>query len=143
MANAIRKISVREGYDPADYGLVAFGGAGGQHACALARILDINKIFIHRFAGILSAYGMGLADVVLEKQEPASFMLNSDSVNDATGRLDMLSDSAVREMKRRGYARIEVKRYLHLRYQGTDTALMIQEPVNGDYTNELRTVHSR
>lgn len=143
MARPIREISVARGFDLKEHVLACFGGAGGQHACALARILDINKIFIHRFAGILSAYGMGLADVVLEKQEPASFMLNSDSVNDATGRLDMLSDSAVREMKRRGYARIEVKRYLHLRYQGTDTALMVQEPVNGDYTNELRTVHSR
>jgi 5-oxoprolinase (ATP-hydrolysing) len=63
MARAIRKISVAKGYNPADYVLVTFGGAGGQHACALARALGFRQVLIHPLAGLLSAYGIGLADV--------------------------------------------------------------------------------
>ena len=63
MANAIKKISVQRGYDVTDYALQCFGGAGGQHACAIADVLGMNVVLVHPFAGVLSAYGMGLADV--------------------------------------------------------------------------------
>ena len=75
MVRPIREISVMRGYDVKEHALACFGGAGGQHACAIARELGISKIYIHRFAGILSAYGMGLADIVVEKQEPSAFVL--------------------------------------------------------------------
>ncbi len=63
MANAIKKISVARGYDVRRYALVTFGGAGGQHACAVADALGMDRVLIHRFAGVLSAYGMGLAEL--------------------------------------------------------------------------------
>ena len=75
MVRPIREISVMRGFDTKEHVLACFGGAGGQHACAIARELGISRIFIHRFAGILSAYGMGLADVVSEQQEPAAAVL--------------------------------------------------------------------
>ena len=68
MANAIKKISVQKGYDISDYALSCFGGAGGQHACAVADLLGIKKVIIHPFAGVLSAYGMGLAEVTSNHQ---------------------------------------------------------------------------
>ena len=75
MVRPIREISVMRGFDIKEHALACFGGAGGQHACAIARDLGISKIFIHRFSGILSAYGMGLADIVVEKQEPSALVL--------------------------------------------------------------------
>lgn len=72
MARPIRSLTQARGFDPRNHVLSTFGGAGGQHACAIARILGINNIFIHKQCGILSAYGMGLADVVQEKEEPAN-----------------------------------------------------------------------
>ena len=75
MVRPIREISVMRGYDIKEHVLACFGGAGGQHACEIARELGISKVHIHRFAGILSAYGMGLADIVVEKQEPSAFVL--------------------------------------------------------------------
>ena len=80
MARPIREISVARGHDIRKHKLACFGGAGGQHACAIARSLGVSKIFIHRFAGILSAYGLGLADVVEEIQEPASGVLNKNII---------------------------------------------------------------
>ncbi|KMP11656.1 5-oxoprolinase [Candidatus Nitromaritima sp. SCGC AAA799-C22] len=143
MARPIREVSVARGFDLKEHVLACFGGAGGQHACALARALQIDKIFIHRFAGILSAYGMGLADVVRETQEPASAVLGPGSMDALALRLDKLSDPAIREMKSTGYARIEVRRFLNLRYEGTDTALMILEPANKDFATEFRQAHQR
>ena len=79
MVRPIREISVMRGFDIKEHALACFGGAGGQHACAIARELGISKIFIHRFAGILSAYGMGLADIVVEIQEPSVLVLAESS----------------------------------------------------------------
>ena len=80
MARPIREISVARGYDLKDHVLACFGGAGAQHATAIARMLGIPQVFIHRFAGILSAYGLGLANVVVEKQQPASDILQPGSL---------------------------------------------------------------
>ncbi len=69
MANAIKKISVQRGYDVTEYALNCFGGAGGQHACAVADALGMKKVLVHPFSGILSAYGMGLAQVRASRQQ--------------------------------------------------------------------------
>ena len=68
------------GYDTTSHVLACFGGAGGQHACAIARSLGIHKVFKHKFSGILSAYGMGLADVVQEEQEACSCQFVAESM---------------------------------------------------------------
>ena len=133
MVRPIREISVMRGFDIKEHVLACFGGAGGQHACSIARELGLSKIFIHRFSGILSAYGMGLADIVVEKQEPAALVLTEDKKDNGLKNLlinlENLAADAKTELLDQGYKteQIEIKRYLNLRYQGTDTALMIPE----------------
>jgi 5-oxoprolinase (ATP-hydrolysing) len=144
MARPIREISVARGHDIKEHVLACFGGAGGQHACALARALGISKIFIHRFAGILSAYGLGLADVVVEKQEPAAEVLDPASLPDLLKRLDALEKQVVENLNRQGnFQKVEIKRYLNLRYQGTDTSLMILEFPGCDLKKEFVHAHKR
>jgi len=133
MVRPIREISVMRGFDIKEHALACFGGAGGQHACAIARELGISKIFIHRFAGILSAYGMGLADIVVEIQEPSVLVLAESSQDKSLKillkKLDKLAENARTDLVEQGYKpeQIEIKRYLNLRYQGTDTSLMVPE----------------
>ena len=76
MANAIKHISVQRGYDVTEYTLCCFGGAGGQHACLVADALGMTRVFIHPLAGVLSAYGMGLADVRALKQQAVEARLS-------------------------------------------------------------------
>jgi 5-oxoprolinase (ATP-hydrolysing) len=138
MVRPIREISVMRGFDSKDHILAVFGGAGPQHACAIARALGIGEIFIHRFAGILSAYGMGLADVVVERQKPhagpLAGPLKGGPGDPVTAGLQELTHDATAALKAQGFAeaQIAVEHYLNLRYQGTDTALMIQRPAGGD-----------
>ncbi len=146
MVRPIREISVMRGYDSKEHALACFGGAGGQHACAIARELGISKIFIHRFAGILSAYGMGLADVVVEKQEPSASIYQNDSFQEVEmPRLGALAQAAVKELQDQGYPReqIRLRRYLNLRYQGTDTARMTEQPQDNDFEGVFRQSYLR
>ncbi len=135
MVRPIREISVMRGFDTKEHVLACFGGAAGQHACAIARELGISCIFIHRFAGILSAYGMGLANIVEERQEPAALVYGSDTESTLSARLDSLTTEATNALLQQGYpqSQIETKRFLNLRYHGTDTALMIPEPESVTY----------
>lgn len=143
MVRSIREISVARGYDIREHVLACFGGAGGQHACAIARGLGIRKIVIHRFAGVLSAYGLGLADVVVEKQEPASQVFREETLPLLLGRLEALTQKAVEEIKRQGDYQLEIRRYLNMRYRGSDTAAMVLEPPNGDFEREFIRAHKR
>lgn len=144
MARPIREISVARGHDIKEHVLACFGGAGGQHACALARALGITKIFVHRFSGILSAYGLGLADVVVEKQEPASQVFSLNSVFGLLQRLDALQEQAVENLNRQGnFLQVEIKRYLNMRYQGTDSAMMVLEVPGDDFGEAFVQTHKR
>ncbi|MBF0279674.1 MAG: hydantoinase B/oxoprolinase family protein [SAR324 cluster bacterium] len=146
MVRPIREISVMRGYDIKEHVLACFGGAGGQHACAIARELGISKIFIHRFAGVLSAYGMGLADVVVEKQEPSAKEYRYESYQQhEKKRIEFLSGKAVAALVAEGYdaEQIELQCYLNLRYQGTDTAMMIQQPDDDDFERVFRESYRR
>ena len=145
MVRAIREISVMRGYDIKAHILATFGGAGPQHACAIARALGIRKIFIHRFSGILSAYGMGLADVVAERQQPSAAVYGPNTLPDLNQQLADLQQAAEAELARQGFAadRIESTRYLNLRYQGTDTAIMVAEPPDQDFVAAFRAVYLR
>ncbi|WP_323798204.1 hydantoinase B/oxoprolinase family protein [Nisaea sp.] len=125
MANAIKKISVQRGYDVTKYTLQCFGGAGGQHACAVADALGMQTVFVHPFAGVLSAYGMGLAEIraLRERQFDAPI----SSVAAAEVALKEAADEAVAEVERQGVARmaIRVERRAHLRYRGSHQALEV------------------
>ncbi len=127
MANAIKKISVQRGYDVSEYTLCCFGGAGGQHACLVADSLAMKTVLIHPHAGVLSAYGMGLADTVVDRQRAVEAELTEGLVGDLTRQLDQLQQQGVSEMRRQGEEGNHlVYRYLlHVRYQGSDTALIV------------------
>ncbi|XP_055890721.1 5-oxoprolinase-like [Biomphalaria glabrata] len=126
MCRPIRALTQAKGYDTSRHVLACFGGAGGQHACAIARSLGMKEVFIHRYAGILSAYGMALADVVYEAQEPAALIYASENFQKLDERIASLEKKCFEELEGQGFQReqIETHPYLHLRYEGTDCALM-------------------
>jgi 5-oxoprolinase (ATP-hydrolysing) len=134
MANAIKRISVARGYDVTRYTLQCFGGAGGQHACAVADALGMSAVFVHPLAGVLSAYGMGLADQIAMREASLEVMLDADGLAAAAARLEPLEAAARDELVAQGVAPavIEARRTLHLRYQGTDTALAVPCPALHD-----------
>ncbi|QTA91011.1 hydantoinase B/oxoprolinase family protein [Desulfonema magnum] len=145
MVRPIREISVMRGFNIKEHVLATFGGAGPQHACAIARALGISKIFIHRFSGILSAYGMGLADVVIEKQKPSAAVYSASAHPDLLAELTTLCETAEAELIARGFPpeRIESQRFLNLRYQGTDTAMMIPYPRDGNFAEAFGAAYRR
>ena len=126
MANAIKKISVARGYDVTRYTLQCFGGAGGQHACLVADALGMSKVFAHPLAGVLSAYGMGLADQNVIREAAIEQDLAS-SLESVTHQLNALADEAEAELRRQGVtdSEVQVHRRVHVRYQGTDSALVV------------------
>lgn len=127
MAQAVKKISISRGYDVKDYVLTCFGGAGGQHACLVADRLGIKKVFLHQFSGVLSAYGMGLADIRSQRQMAYEKQLNREVVNDIEESLLELQQTTSAELVDQGVSQDEQQhnRTLLLRYEGTDTALQV------------------
>jgi len=127
MANAIKRISVARGYDVTQYTLQCFGGAGGQHACLVADALGMGRVFVHPLAGVLSAYGMGLADQIAMREASVELPLDEAGLAAAQARLQQLGEAARQEVASQGVApgAIELRANVHVRYQGTDTALVV------------------
>lgn len=127
MANAIKQISVQRGYDVSDYILQCFGGAGGQHACQVADTLGMTKVFVHPFAGVLSAYGMGLADIRAMREQAVEAKLETGALAGLDEQLDGLAVEARGELHEQGITddKIKMLKKLHLRYDGTDTPLIV------------------
>ena len=127
MANAIKQISVQRGYDVTRYTLNCFGGAGGQHACLVADALGMTRVFIHPFAGVLSAYGMGLADLRVLRERAIEAELEDAMIAELQRGLGELEAEARADLVRQGVEapRIDVAHKIHLRYEGTDTALVL------------------
>jgi 5-oxoprolinase (ATP-hydrolysing) len=146
MAEAIRQVSVARGYDVRDYALVVFGGAGGQHACALARRLGIRRVLLHPFAGVLSAYGMGLADVSWHGDADVGRTTYTPDLARALepvfAGLEARGRAALAEQ---GFApdRISSVRRLDLRYRGTESpqTLVLGDPA--DLRARFDAVHAR
>ena len=127
MANAIKQISVQRGHDVTGYTLTSFGGAGGQHACLVADALGMKTVFIHSLAGVLSAYGMGLADQSAMRERAVERRLADIAADQLAAELDELGASACEDLQAQGVApeRIELLRRVHLRYEGTDSAIVV------------------
>jgi 5-oxoprolinase (ATP-hydrolysing) len=130
MANAIKKISVARGYDVTRYTLQCFGGAGGQHACLVADALGMTRVLVHPLAGVLSAYGMGLADQSLIREQAVELKLNVDAISRITAQLSALAATAQGELMRQQVSQsgVTTHRRVHVRYEGTDAALVIEYP---------------
>ena len=145
MANAIKSISVRRGYDVTGYTLNCFGGAGGQHACLVADALGMTRVMIHPFAGVLSAYGMGLADVRALRDRAVETPLDEAGAQ-ALGRvLDDLADETRAELAAQGIGeeRIRVLRRAHVRYDGTDTADLVDAGGANEMKARFEDAHRR
>ncbi|WP_342130469.1 hydantoinase B/oxoprolinase family protein [Hydrogenophaga sp. OTU3427] len=127
MANAIKKISVARGYDVTRYTLQCFGGAGGQHACLVADALGMTRVLVHPLAGVLSAYGMGLADQTVMREQAVESPLSADALPGIAAQLDALADEARTELLRQasGGGAITVHRRVHVRYAGSDAAMVV------------------
>jgi 5-oxoprolinase (ATP-hydrolysing) len=127
MANAIKKISVARGYDVTRYTLQCFGGAGGQHACLVADALGMNRVFVHPLAGVLSAYGMGLADQNVIKEQAVERVLAPDALGAIEEQLDALAKAAGDELRAQqaSAGEVQVHRRVHVRYEGSDAALIV------------------
>ncbi|XP_004246400.1 5-oxoprolinase 1 [Solanum lycopersicum] len=150
MCRPIRQLTEMKGHETSNHALACFGGAGPQHSCAIARSLGMKEVLIHRLCGILSAYGMGLADVVEEAQEPYSAVYGPDSVIEACRRETILLKQVKSKLHEQGFgeASITSETYLNLRYEGTDTAIMVKRPINddgsgGDYAAEFVKLFQR
>ena len=127
MANAIKKISVARGYDVTRYTLQCFGGAGGQHACLVADALGMTRVFVHPLAGVLSAYGMGLADQNVIREQAVETKLVPEALAGIEATLDQLATTARTELERQqvGAGTAVVHRRVHVRYEGSDSALIV------------------
>jgi 5-oxoprolinase (ATP-hydrolysing) len=127
MANAIKKISLQKGYDVSNYTLCCFGGAGGQHACMIADILGMKQIFIHPYAGVLSAYGIGLADIRIIKEKSLEKLLQPELIADLQSVFAELTTQAQTELNQQQVTVREtnIVQKVHLKYSGTDSSLIV------------------
>ena len=126
MANAIKKISVARGYDVTRYTLQCFGGAGGQHACLVADALGMKQVYVHPLAGVLSAYGMGLADQSLIREQAVELRLRPETMPALLSPLKALSETARVALSQQALGdSIELHERVHVRYEGSDSALMV------------------
>ena len=148
MCRAIRNITEAKGYSAKTHVLACFGGAGPQHACAIARTLQMKKVYIHKFSGILSAFGLSLADIVFENQESSGKLFTPEILAEyIPSRFAHLISAVKNQLIQKGFdeSNIEIQTFLNLRYTGTDTALMIQSQENKDfdYFEEFRQHYKR
>jgi len=133
MTRPIRSLTEARGHDTSKHRLATFGGAGGQHAVAIAEALGIRTILIHRYSSVLSAYGMALADVVDERQEPDSKVWNDgdeETKKYIEKKMEDLKDKSRATLRDQGFSddKIHFEEYLNLRYRGTESALMVVKP---------------
>ena len=143
MANAIKEISVRRGYDIMDYTLNCFGGAGGQHACLVADLLGIEKIFIHPFAGVLSALGMGLADINVMLEQQIEQILEEGIEKKLEPDIQDLEAKATNQVFQQGVAieNIYTIRKVAIRYEGTDSAILINVNESDKMSSDFEKKH--
>ncbi|NUU04417.1 hydantoinase B/oxoprolinase family protein [Herbaspirillum robiniae] len=141
MANAIKFISVQRGHDVTDYTLTTFGGAGGQHACLVADALGMTRVFAHPFAGVLSAYGMGLADQTAMREQAMELPLSIQSLGQLEAELGKLAEQASGDLLAQGVnqQQIDVIKRAHLRYDGTDSVIVVSF---GDLANMVQQFES-
>jgi 5-oxoprolinase (ATP-hydrolysing) len=143
MANAIKKISVQRGYDVSRYTLCCFGGAGGQHACRVADSLAMTKIFIHPHAGVLSAYGMGLADVTAMRERAIESVLDDAAVPELEHVFSELEENGREELVRQlePDTPIQFHRRLLVRYEGTDSPLQVDAGTRFEIVSRFEDSH--
>ncbi|TID22517.1 hypothetical protein CANINC_003292 [Pichia inconspicua] len=145
MSKPIRDLTEAKGHNVATHSLASFGGAGGQHAGAIAKILKIKKVIIHKHSSILSAYGISLADVVKEIQEPCAETYSESSKEKLLSKCEELRKQCCEELKEQGVSEstIDYDIYFNMGYKGSDTKIMISQPEDGDFLKKFYDIHER
>ena len=143
MANAIKKISVQRGYDITEYTLCSFGGAGGQHACLVADALGVETVFIHPYAGVLSAYGIGLADVRAIYEEAVEGKLSDELVSSLNERYAKIAEKAKKDVQDQEIQdqNISTQKRVHVRYDGTDSAIVVDAGSSDVVRRQFEELH--
>ncbi|MBD1874633.1 hydantoinase B/oxoprolinase family protein [Nodosilinea sp. FACHB-131] len=159
MANAIKKISVQRGYDVSEYVLCSFGGAGGQHACLIADALGMTEVFLHPYAGVLSAYGMGLADVRSLNEQSVELPLSEDTLPQIQQVVESLANKGLEELRQQGFEALspspssggrgepeksklpQVLPRLLLKYEGNDSVLAVDFARVEAMRSQFTTLH--
>jgi 5-oxoprolinase (ATP-hydrolysing) len=145
MANAIKKISVQRGYDVTEYTLNSFGGAGGQHACLVADALGMKSVFLHPFAGVLSAYGMGLADIRALRESQVEKPLDENTPATLRAVFNKLQIDAKSEVLDQGVSddNIDIVEKVHIRYESTDLAILVDDASPDVMRQEFEKTHKQ
>lgn len=145
MSRPIRNITEARGFAISKHNLASFGGAGGQHACAIARILGMPRIIIHKYSSILSAYGVGLADVVAETAVPAAYVFSDKALATVLAKFEELKSKTTQELISQGVQAgfVDHECYLSMRYEGSDTNLSIIRPPDNDFQTAFVEAHRR
>src|SRR5258706_598360 len=145
MANAIKKVSVARGYNVTQYTLQCFGGAAGQHACLIADAVGMAHIYIPRHAGVLSAYGLGLADVTTIVSRTIELPLGAASRPLLEAAFGELAAQARARLAAEGFeaAQISCQRRVHARYEGTDTALLVDDGTEVEIQSRFESAYRR
>lgn len=144
MTRPIRNLTEARGFETSSHHLASFGGAGGQHACNIAASLNISRIIIHKHSSILSAYGLALAEIVHEAQEPmAANYLGAEKL--VTGKVQSLIGRTTEQLRNQGFKEKQLRHeiYLNMRYEGSDTSLMILKPEDDDFLSTFIERHRR
>ena len=146
MAMAIKKISTTRGYDIHDYTLVSFGGAAGQHACAIAELLGVNRILLNPFSGVLSALGMGMADVHKFSERTVLCPLSDTAITHLNPQFEKLEKQLYREILDEGIPPERIRqpiRLLDLRYCGEESVITVEQPPDSTYSEAFKHLHQQ
>lgn len=143
MCQPIRNLTEARGHHTADHHLASFGGAGGQHACAIAESLGIRRVKIHKYSSILSAYGIGLADVVHEAERPCAKLFDAENISPVSNDHDILSQEVQDHSSLARFSTVDTHRFLNMRYDGSDTTIMILQERKADPRQAFIDAHHR
>lgn len=146
MATAIKNISTSKGYDPGEYVLVSFGGAGAQHSCSVAELLGIRKILLHKFAGILSAFGIGIADIERFKEKTILCEFSEENLKIMEDDFKVMEDELVSMVIKEGVSKEKIKlpeRMIDLRYWGEESSITVSESENQNYIPAFEKLHNQ
>ncbi|KAJ6075931.1 hypothetical protein N7499_007912 [Penicillium canescens] len=141
MCGPIRSLTEAKGYDVAKHHLASFGGAGGQHACAIAEALGIERVLIHKYSSILSAYGIGLADLVHEEERVCAKVFDDSTSKTIYRDMDILADTARGNESMQPFNNVQTRRFLNMRYDGSETSIMVSLDSSGDPREEFIKAH--
>ncbi|KAK4947980.1 hypothetical protein LTR10_013033 [Elasticomyces elasticus] len=145
MARPVRALTESRGHETSKHRLASFGGAGGQHACDMAAALGINSVVIHKYSSILSAHGMDLADITHETQAPCSEVYSEKTLNTFAQRVQELKSQAIKALEVQGIPRqlIHTEYFYNMRFQGTESQIMISPPPDGDFIGAFKKQYKR